>query len=123
MVVDYGTLFATQPTREKLSEAFDSFEADITYIDNEETVIYFNPFRIFDRPAEILGRNAYECHPSKAKEEMKAMLDQFKAGEIHTRSYESHDRNGRKIRICYHSMRDREGIYLGALEVVTYRED
>lgn len=123
MSVDYGTLFASQPDREKLAAAFDTFEADITYIDSEETVIYFNPFRIFDRPAEILGRNAYECHPPHAAKEMKEMLDQFKSGEIHTRSYESHDKNGRKIRICYHSMRDRSGEYLGALEAVTYRDE
>lgn len=121
MSVDYGNLFASQPTREKLAEAFDTFEADVTYIDAQETVVYFSPFRIFERPAEILGRNAYECHPPHAKVQMKEMLDQFKSGELDTKSYETRDANQRDIRVCYHAMRTRDGEYLGTMEVVTFR--
>lgn len=118
----YLDLFAQQPTREKLAAAFDDIEADVTYIDDSETVIYFSPFRIFDRPDHIIGRNAFECHPEQVHANVKAMLDSFKAGESDKVSLESHDKLRRTVRICYQAMRTPEGTYLGCLEAVTLRD-
>lgn len=122
-MTDFVELFSKQPTREELAAAFDDIEADITYIDDKETVIYFSPFRIFSRPESILGRNMFECHDPKVHASVNEMLDAFKAGESDKVSHETHDRrHHRKLRVCYQAMRTREGVYLGCLESVTFRE-
>lgn len=116
-------LFKTQPTREQLAAAFDDLEADITYIDDREIVVYFSPFRIFNRPASILGQSMFDCHSSASFAAINEMLDAFKAG---TKDKMSHSdvsaKNGRTVQVCYQAMRNPEGVYLGCLEAVTYRD-
>lgn len=121
-MTNFVELFAQQPTREQLAAAFDDIEADVTYIDDNETVVYFSPFRIFARPESILGHNMYECHDPKIHANVKAMIDSFKAGESDKVTHETHNRKHKKIRVCYQAMRDRDGKYLGCLEAVTLRD-
>lgn len=118
---NFSELFSKQPTREELAAAFDELEADITYIDDNLTVIYFSPFRIFERPQEILGRNALECHPEKVHKAILDMLESFKLGEKDTVSHDTSS-HGRPVKVCYHAMRDADKNYLGCMEVVTYRD-
>ena len=118
----FTTLFTTQPSYEQLAEAFDTIEADITYIDDNDIVLYFNPFRIFDRPASCLNENVYDCHPEKVHGAVTRMLDAFREGPSDTHSEETRAPNGRLIRVCYHAIRDAKGAYLGCLEAVTYRD-
>lgn len=116
-------LFKQQPTREQLAVAFDNLEADVTYIDDTATVIYFSPFRIFSRPASILGQSVFDCHAPSSYKPIEEMLAAFKAG---TKDKVSHpdvsSKNGRKVQVCYQAMRTPEGEYLGCLEAVTYRD-
>lgn len=119
----YLDLFKTQPTREQLAAAFDHLEADVTYIDDKEIVVYFSPFRIFNRPESILGQSMFDCHSPQSFGPINEMLDAFKAG---TKDKMSHSdvsaKNGRKVQVCYQAMRSPEGTYLGCLEAVTYRD-
>ena len=116
-------LFKSQPSREQLAEVFDSFEADITYIDDNEIVVYFSPFRIFKRPASILGKSMFGCHSPESFEAIHAMLDAFKSGEKDKVSHSDvHAGSGRTVQVCYQAMRDEQGTYLGCLEAVTYRD-
>ena len=116
-------LFKNQPTREQLAAAFDDLEADITYIDDREIVVYFSPFRIFNRPVSILGQSMFDCHSPASFAAINEMLDAFKAG---TRDKMSHSdvsaKNGRTVQVCYQAMRNPEVVYLGCLEAVTYRD-
>lgn len=119
-MTDFLELFSKQPTREELAAAFDDIEADLTYIDDTEKVIYFSPFRIFNRYPEILDQSVYDCHKPESVPGIKEMLDAFKAGTSHKVSHQAHA-NGRDVQVCYQAMRDRNGVYLGCLEAVTYR--
>jgi DUF438 domain-containing protein len=121
-MIDYTTLFKTQPTAQQLAQAFDSIEADITYSDDRDTIIYFNPFRIFERPAECLNQNLYDCHPQQVHDEVSEMLDAFRDGSLATVSREAVSSQNRKVRVCYHAMHDANGAFIGCLEVVTYRD-
>lgn len=119
----YLDLFKTQPTREKLAAAFDHVEADITYIDDNEIVVYFSPFRIFNRPESILGQSMYDCHSARSHAAIKEMLDEFKSGKKDKSSHSDVNAdNGRTVQVCYQAMRNPEGKYLGCLEAVTYRD-
>lgn len=120
---NYLELFKTQPTRDQLAAAFDHLEADVTYIDDHEIVVYFSPFRIFNRPASILGESMFNCHSPRSFGAINEMLDAFKAGTKDKVSHSDVDaKNGRKVQVCYQAMRNPEGTYLGCLEAVTYRD-
>jgi len=120
-MTDYTTLFELQPTAAQLADAFDGLEADITYIDDDDIVVYFSPFRIFERPQSCLNRSVYDCHPDEVHEAVEALLDSFRSGRSDTVSQET-TAHGRPVRVCYHAMRDSEGAYLGCMEVATYRD-
>ena len=120
-MVDYGSLFNAQPSYAVLAEAFDHVEADVTYIDDTETVIYFSPFRIFERPASCLNQPVYGCHAPATKAIIDEMLTAFRDGSKDKVSYETTN-NDRLIRVCYQAARTPEGAYLGCLEAVSYRD-
>lgn len=121
-MTDFATLFDSPPTHARLADAFDSIEADITYIDTDDITRYFSPFRIFDRPSSCLNANIYECHPPHVHDAVAKMLDAFRAHTKDTVGHDSVSRDGRPVRICYHAIRNRAGDYLGCMEVVTYRD-
>jgi len=119
---DFATLFAGQPTYEQLAAVFDGVEADLTYIDDQDVVIYFSPFRIFDRPATILGHSVYDCHPPQTHAEVTEMLDSFKAGtEFKVSRYTT--KHGHYVHVCYMAIIGLDGVYRGCLESATYRDD
>jgi len=121
-MTDYSTLFDTAPDAARLAQAFDGLEADITFIDEADVVIYFSPFRIFERPSSCLNKSVYDCHPEEVYEAVEALLDGFRAGEKDTLTFESVKKDDRRVRVCYHAIRDRSGRYLGCMEVATYRD-
>jgi DUF438 domain-containing protein len=119
---DYATLFATQPTREQLAAIFDDAEADLTYIDDEDHAIYFSPFRIFDRPEQIIGRPVYRCHKTETVPQIKEMLAGFRDGtDFRVSRYTR--KNGRYVHVCYMAISGPDGQYRGCLESATYRDD
>lgn len=121
-MTDFVKLFSKQPTYEELAAAFDTTEADITYINDEEITIYFSPFRIFDRPESCLNVSMFGCHKSETRPIIEGMLSDFRSKAKDKVSYEA-TANGRPIRVCYQAMRTPDGDYLGCLEAVTYRDD
>lgn len=121
-MTDFVSLFNSQPTYEALAAAFDNVEADVTYIDDKEIVIYFSPFRIFDRPAACLNALMFNCHSPATRPIIEEMLGAFRAGTKDKVSIEA-EKHGRPIRVCYQAMRTRDGQYLGCLEAVTYRDE
>jgi len=122
-MVDYATLFDSQPSPADLRHAFDGVEADITYIDNTDTVRYFSPFRIFERPSSCLEQNVYDCHPDEVHDALSALLDGFRSGQRDTVTFDGVRKGARTVKVCYHAMRDPDGVYLGCMEVATYRDE
>jgi len=121
-MTDYTALFKTQPDYEKLAEAFDSIEADITYSDDKDIIRYFSPYRIFSRPASCLNADLYACHPENVHAVVKDILDAFRDGSKDKVTYQNVSNDNRAVRVCYQAMRDPKGAYLGCLEVATYRD-
>jgi len=105
-------------TVEELDAIFRTLPVDITFVDREDRVAFFsdNPERIFVRTESVIGREVQKCHPPRSVHIVEKIVEKFKNGERDVAEFWI-ELNGRLIFIRYFAVRDREGRYLGTLEV------
>ena len=105
-------------TLAQLQAVFDLLPIDITFIDADEINRFFsNRGRVFARPKSALGRKVYDCHPVRIRPVVEQLIREFKEGSRD--SYERWIPNPlRPVKIQYLAVRDREGNFLGTLELV-----
>jgi uncharacterized protein len=103
---------------EELLGIFNTLPVDVSFIDKEDRVRYFSegPQRIFLRTKSILGRKVQNCHPPKSVDVVEKILQSFKEGLRKSADFWIH-LQGKYIYIRYFPVRDRQGNYLGTLEV------
>ncbi len=103
---------------EELNALFNSLPFDITFIDKEDTVKYFNETKdkIFLRTESILGRKVQLCHPQKSVHIVNKILDEFKNGKREKADFWIYF-NNKFIYIRYFPVKDEKGNYLGCVEV------
>ena len=91
---------------------------DISFVDVNDEVKYYSDTvdRIFPRSPAVIGRKVQRCHPPKSVHIVEKILNAFKNGEKNVAEFYI-KLNGRDIHIRYFAVRDREGKYLGTLEV------
>jgi len=91
---------------------------DITFVDDTDTVRYFSKGeeRIFVRSKAVIGRSVINCHPQKSYAAVERILTDFREGKRKTAEFWI-ELNGRKIHIRYFAVHDKNGKYLGCLEV------
>jgi DUF438 domain-containing protein len=67
-------------SEEELKFALDVLPVDITFIDKDDKVKFFNRFkdRIFKRPVSVIGRSVRDCHPKKSLDKVEQILNDFK---------------------------------------------
>ena len=118
---DYVALFDGRSSRAELAAVFDEVEADLTYIDDADRIVYFSPFRIFTRSEGLIGQSVYDCHTEKSLPSLHQMLDDFRSGTRVKVSYDSVV-DGRAVHTCYIAMYGKDGSYRGCLESATYRD-
>ena len=102
----------------ELAALLDSLPIDITFIDKDDTVRYFNqaPGRIFVRSPAIIGRMVQNCHPQKSVHVVNRILKGFKSGKRDEAAFWI-NMAGKTVYIRYFPVRDKAGEYLGTLEV------
>ena len=111
--VDTGYL-----SREELVAMLKALPVDISFVDAEDKVKYFNDTkdRIFVRTKSVVGRSVQNCHPPKSVDVVTGILDDFRAGRKSQEDFWL--RLGEKfVLIRYFAVRADDGRYLGALEV------
>ena len=103
---------------EELEAAFSTLPVDVTFVDKDDTVRYFNhgKERIFVRTKARIGRKVQQCHPPKSVHVVNSILDAFKKGTRNVAEFWLTVKN-RLILIRYYAVRDGNGAYLGCLEV------
>jgi len=81
-------------------------------------VKYFNKAeeRTFVRTKAIIGRKVQLCHPQKSIHIVNRILEAFKTGEKDVAEFWINLKN-RLIHIRYFAVRNKDGEYLGTLEV------
>jgi DUF438 domain-containing protein len=103
---------------EELQAVLNSLTVDLTFVDAQDTVRFFNqaPERIFTRTRAILGRKVQQCHPPDSVHVVERILRDFKSGAQSRAAFWI--RMGDKfVHIEYVALRDRQGKYLGTLEI------
>lgn len=108
---------AGQLPPETFSAIFEAIPAEVSFVDVDDKVAYFNKGmnRIFPRPDAVLGRPVKQCHPSKSVHIVEKILEDFKRGKRDVAEFWI-DHKDRKILIRYFPIHDSEGKYLGTLE-------
>ena len=104
---------------EVIEKILDSLPVDISFVDAEDTVKYFNTprkGRIFPRTKLDIGRKVQKCHPPKSVHMVNKILDGFKNKEMDEAPFWI-NLGPRKIYINYFPVFDDDGNYLGTLEV------
>ena len=105
-------------TLAQLKALFAVLPIDITFIDENDVNRFFtNEGKVFARPLSALGRSTYECHPERVKPMVKQLLDSFKSGERDTMEVWTPNPE-HPVRVLYAAVRDEDGTYLGAAELV-----
>jgi DUF438 domain-containing protein len=102
----------------ELSAIFNTLPVDLTFIDSEDRVKYYSDSkdRIFLRTKAVIGRKVQNCHPPASVEIVEKILGHFKSGLRSSADFWI-NREARILFIRYFAVRDREGTYLGTLEV------
>ncbi|MGE5560477.1 MAG: PAS domain-containing protein [Chloroflexota bacterium] len=104
---------------ELLLSIMDALPIDISFVDANDKVTYFNTprnGRIFARTKMDIGRSVERCHPPQSVHRVRQIIDGFKDG--------TRDRadfwlpiGDRLVLIRYFPVRSASGEYLGTLEV------
>jgi len=105
-------------TKEEIEALLDSLPVDITFVDKNDSVKYFNKAekRVFVRTKSVIGRKVQLCHPQKSIHIVNKILESFKNGKKDVAEFWI-QMNNRLIHIRYFAVRDKSGKYLGTMEV------
>lgn len=105
-------------TREELIAVLNNAQVDMTFVDKDDTVRFFNEGeeRIFPRSRAIIGRKVQYCHPPKSVDMVEKILADFKSGRADRAPFWINFK-GQFIHIEYFALRNEKGEYLGTLEV------
>jgi len=105
-------------TVEQVNLLFRTMPVDLTYVDENDKVIFYNrgEDRVFPRSAGIIGREVKFCHPPKSVGTVLKILDEFRKGTKNESSFWINFKE-RLIYIRYFAVRDADKIYRGVIEM------
>jgi PAS domain S-box-containing protein len=105
-------------SKEQIEAIFNTLPVEITFIDKEDLVRYFSQPKemIFSRTKAIIGRQVQLCHPQKSVHVVNQILEDFKGGKRDVAEFWI-NLEGKLIHIRYFAVRNKNGEYLGCLEV------
>lgn len=91
---------------------------DITYVDENDKVIFYNrgDDRVFPRSKGIIGREVKFCHPPKSVDMVIRIVDEFRAGTKDVADFWFNFK-GKMIYIRYFAIRDENKKYRGVIEM------
>lgn len=105
-------------SKEEIEAIFSTLPVDISFVDSEDKVRFYSQTkdRIFVRTKAVIGRSVQNCHPSKSVDKVNQILNDFRAGKRDVAEFWL-NLGGKMIHIRYFPLRDKDGKYLGCLEV------
>ena len=98
--------------------AFNHLPVDITFVDENNKVKFFNRAkdRFFPRSPAIVGRDVNNCHPPESVHIVEKIVKEFRSGKQDHADFRIH-MQGKYILIRYFAIRNDAGEYKGVLEV------
>lgn len=118
-VADRKIIFGTGDLLpEEIEAILNTLPVDITFVDREDRVRYFNQSeeRIFPRTKAVIGRKVQQCHPQQSLHLVESILSDFKDNKRDIAEFWI-NLKGQLVHIRYFAVRDKNGGYLGCLEV------
>lgn len=105
-------------TKEETEAMLDTLPIDVSFVDADDEVKYFNKAekRIFVRTKAVLGRKVQMCHPQKSVHIVSKIVEAFKTGKKDTAEFWI-TLNDQLVHIRYFAIRNKQGKYLGTMEV------
>ncbi len=105
-------------SQEQLILMLDNLVADITFIDENDEVLYFSGgrHRIFPRSEAIIGRKVQNCHPPESVDIVNQIINAFRSGKKDHADFWIQFK-GRFIHIRYFALRNEHDEYKGTIEV------
>ena len=105
-------------SEEEVGVMLNTLPIDITFVDRDDQVKFFNKLgsRIFVRTKGVVGKKVQQCHPQKSVHVVNKIIESFRAGKKDVAEFWI-KMGERMIHIRYFAVRNKEGIYLGTLEV------
>jgi len=113
ILFDAGSL-----TAEDVNAILNTVPLDMTFVGADGKVKYFTQGteRVFDRPLTIIGREVKNCHPPKSVHIVEEIIEDIKSGKKDHEDFWL--RMGDMfVYIRYFAVRNKQGEYLGILEV------
>lgn len=103
---------------EQLTAVLSTLPLDLTFVDAEDRVAFFSegPDRIFARSKAIIGRQVQHCHPPRSAGTVNKILEDFRSGRENVAEFWI-DFQGKFVHIRYFAVRDKQGDYLGTVEL------
>ena len=103
---------------EALEAIFDTLPVEMSFVDSNDTVRYYSKGdkRIFKRSPAVIGKKVQDCHPQKSLYKVEQVVSELKAGKRDLAEFWI-DLKGRKIYIRYFPVRNKQGKYLGIIEL------
>ncbi len=104
---------------EEAEMLLNALPVEITYVGEDDRVRYFNSpaERLFVRTEAVIGRRVQNCHPKKSVHLVQKIVEDFRSGARDEAEFWI-DMAGKKMHIRFYPLRDRDGKYRGAVEVV-----
>ncbi len=101
-----------------IEAVFDTLPVDITFVDDTDAVRYYSrgDERIFKRSPSVIGKKVQNCHPKQSLDKVEQVVSDLKKGRRDMAEFWI-ELKGRKIYIRYFPVKDKNGKYLGILEV------
>ncbi len=105
-------------TPEQINLIFKHLPFDVTYVDENDEVRYYNKGedRVFPRSPGIIGRQVKFCHPPKSVHIVEKIVDAFKSGEKSEANFWINFQE-KFVYIQYFAVRDDLGNYKGVIEI------
>ncbi|MBS7605156.1 MAG: DUF438 domain-containing protein [Candidatus Bathyarchaeia archaeon] len=107
-------------SRDEVEAIFRHLPIELTYADTNDRVVFFSEsiFRKgFARTKTLIGRRVEYCHPPRLESLIRNIVNELKGGKIDHREYWTR-LGDRIIRVIVTAVRDKDGNYLGTLEMV-----
>ena len=105
-------------TIEQLIALLNTIPMEITFVDAENINRFFDEGpKVFKRPLMALNREVFACHPPKIEPMVRQIIDDFRHAR---RDFVEvwMEKGGRTMLVRYMAVRDKNGKYLGTMELV-----
>jgi len=103
---------------ELIESVFEALPVDITVLDADDKILAWSRenTRIFKIPEDITGRDIRKCHPPNVMGQLETILKEMKEGK-QEKAVVWGTKDGKMVLTGYYALRNKDGKYLGCMEV------